>query len=319
MTAGRARVFLTGGSGFVGGHVAHALLDAGYAVRALVRSDEAAARLRRQLGETGDWTAVRGDLLRPGALVDALRGSRFLVHTAALYSFAPSERALITGVNVRGTAGLLEAARIAGIEKTVLTSSSATLEDGLTGAYHASKAEQERVAVAAQVPVVFVLPTAPVGAGDWKPTPTGKMIVDFLKGRIFGSVTGGMNVVGVQDVARAHVAALERGRPGERYVIGGENLSFDQLFARLAAASGRRAPRLRIPHALAQTMAMLDEGRCRIVPGARPLVPLEGARMARRYMYVDTTSGAGELGVHPTSVDEALGQAVAWYRKAGYA
>lgn len=312
-------VFLTGATGFIGSHVARALLDAGYQLRALVRDEEGEARLRRELGKNQPWTCVVGNLQRPGALVPAMRGCRFLVHCAALYSFTPGERRMTNIVNVRGTAGLLEAARIAGVLKAVVTSSSATLEDGLTGSYHVSKIDQERVALAAQIPVVFVLPTAPVGAGDWKPTPTGKIMVDFLKGRIFGSVNGGMNVVSVTDVARAHIAALERGRPGERYVVAGENLSFDQLWARLAAVSHRRPPRFRVPHALVLSMAVLDELRCRLTAGARPLVPLEGARMARRFMYADATASQRELGYVSTPVDEALRQAVAWYRSAGYA
>ena len=314
-------VFVTGGSGFIGSHVARALLEAGYRVRALVRDADPKAedRLRRALGSLEGWRTVAGDILTSGPLARAMEGCRYLVHVAALYSFTPRERRLIWKTNVRGTEGLLEAARIAGIEKTVMTSSSATLEPGLTGSYHRSKFEQERVALAAQVPVVFVLPTAPMGAGDWKPTPTGKMIIDFLRGRIFGSVSGGMNVVSVDDVARAHVRALERGRPGERYVVAGENVTFDELWRRLAAVSHRRPPRMQVPHALALTLAMVDEARCRMVPNARPVVPLEGARMARHLMYADGAPARRELGYEPRPIDEALAQAVAWYRTAGYA
>jgi dihydroflavonol-4-reductase len=318
MTDEQAEVFLTGGSGFIGSHVARALRQAEYRIRALVRTDSGTQRIRQALGGEDGWRPVIGDLLHPGELVGPMRGCRWLVHVAALYSFTPQQRPLIRRTNVSGTAGLMEAARIAGIEKVVMTSSSATTEAGLSGTYHTSKAEQERVALAAQIPVVFVLPTAPVGPGDWKPTPTGKMIVDFLKGRIFGSVNGGMNVVNVEDVARAHVLALQRGRPGERYTIGGENLTFEQLWARLAAISRRRAPGLRVPHALAIGMAAVDELRSRLL-GQPQLVPLEGARLARRFMYADPFPAQRELGYEPGSVDEGLRQAVAWYRASGYA
>jgi dihydroflavonol-4-reductase len=314
-------VFLTGASGFIGGHVARALLSAGYSVRMLVRNGDTGGpdRLRLEFSGLSHWTTVGGNLLEPGRLAREMLGCRWLVHVAALYSFKPSERAAVWETNVQGTAGLLEAARIAGIEKVVMTSSSATLEPGLDGGYHHSKAEQERVALAAQIPLVFVLPTAPVGPGDWKPTPTGKIIVDFLKGRIFGSVTGGMNLVNVDDVARAHVLALERGAAGKRYVIAGENVSFDELWRRLGLISGRQSPRLRVPHKLAVFLGSLDELRCRIAPGAQPVIPLEGVRMSRHLMYADGEPARVELGFEAKSVAEALTQAVSWYRAAGYA
>jgi dihydroflavonol-4-reductase len=314
-------VFLTGASGFIGGHVARALLSAGYSLRMLVRNGDSggAERLRREFSGLNHWTTAGGNLLEPGRLASEMAGCRWLVHVAALYSFRPRDRAAVWDTNVRGTAGLLEAARISGVEKVVMTSSSATLEAGLDGGYHRSKGEQELVAMAAQIPVLFVLPTAPVGPGDWKPTPTGKMIVDFLKGRIFGSVSGGMNLVNVKDVARAHVLALERGDDGKRYVIAGENVSFDELWRRLALISGRRAPRLRVPHRLALFLGSLDELRCRMSDDAQPVIPLEGVRMSQHLMYADGAPARAALGYQPRSVDEALTQAVSWYRAAGYA
>ena len=253
-------------------------------------------------------TEVVGDVTQAGELVDAMRGCAALIHTAAAYSFAPAERARIRATNVAGTAGILEAARLAGVERAVVTSSSATVgparagrpateadradEDGHS-AYHNSKIAAERAALAARLPAVVVLPTAPVGARDWKPTPTGAAVLTFLRGRVLASVDGGLNVVAVTDVARAHVAALQRGQPGRRYLVGGENLSFDELWARLGAVSGRRPPRRHMPHAVALLAALVDEARCRVITGAQPVVPLEGARMARHHMYVESRRARG--------------------------
>jgi dihydroflavonol-4-reductase len=273
-----------------------------------------------------------------------MEGCRYLVHVAALYSFSPGQRDGIWATNVRGSAGLLEAARIAGIERAVVTSSSATVgpargdrpateEDwadetdiprvSLSG-YHHSKLEQERVALAAQVPAVLLLPTTPIGPGDWKPTPTGKMVVDFMGGRIFASLEGGLNVVPVEDVAQAHVLALQHGRERERYLLGGENLSLADLWSRLARICGRKPPTYRIPYHLALALGWADEIRCRLSArtgsgSAAPLVPLEGVHMARHRMYVSSEKARTELGYSPTSVDAALERAVRWYRDHGYA
>lgn len=263
-----------------------------------------------------------------------MSGCRYLVHCAALYSFAPRDRAALRRINVAGTASLLEAARIAGIERAVVTSSSATVGPARNGtpateadsalhargsAYHRSKLEQERAAVAARVPVVLVLPTAPVGPGDWKPTPTGRLVLDFARGWIPARPgAGGLNLVAVEDVARAHVAALERGNVRERYLVGGENLSFDQVWELLAAVTGRPAPKWRVPYGIALTAAYVDEMRCRLQPRAVPAVPIEGVRMSRERMYVDSGKAARELSYRPGSVRDALARAVAWYRAYGY-
>jgi dihydroflavonol-4-reductase len=315
-------VFLTGATGFVGGHVARALVEAGYRVRALVR--DPAASLPEGCEPVG------GDLRRTGELVPALRGCRSLVHVAAHYSFAPREARAIRETNVLGCAGLLEAARVAGVEKAVVTSSSAAVGPAAGGrpateddhaplghgrGYHASKVEQEVVALAAQVPVVLVLPTAPVGPGDARPTPTGKIVLDFVRGGLPATVRGGMNLVPVEDVARGHVLALERGRPGERYLLGGEDLSFDELFARLATLTGRRPPRRHLPHPLVLAVARADDVRCRLLR-AEPAVPLEGAEMARLEMYASSAKANEELGWRAGSVTDALERAVSWYRAA---
>ncbi|MGH2442263.1 MAG: NAD-dependent epimerase/dehydratase family protein [Chloroflexota bacterium] len=319
-------VFLTGASGFVGGHVLRALLDAGYRVHALVRPGN---RLRLEPGVT----PVTGDLTATGILVRHLDACRYLVHVAARYTFAPAQREAIHKINVQGTRGLLEAARIAGIEKAVVTSSSATVGPARNGrpateehwaldhdsaGYHRSKILQERVALAAQLPVVLVLPTMPIGARDWKPTPTGKLIVDFMRGRIFAFLDGGMNVVPVEDAAQAHVLALQHGEPGERYLAGGENLTMADLWERLATICNRKAPTRRIPYSVALGLGWADELRCRSLSGD-PLVPLEGVRMARDTMWASSLKAEKELGYRSTPVDAALGRAVNWYRLHGYA
>ena len=326
--SGSDEVFLTGGSGFVGSHVLTTLVERGYRVRALVRDGQE----RLTSTHNGRVMVVHGDLRRAGGLVPALRGCRFLIHAAAHYSFAPRRRPLAWEVNVRGTASLLEAARIAGVERSVVTSNSATVgpahghkpteDDHLalpaphTG-YHASKAWQEVAALGAQLPVVLLLPTAAVGPGDRRPTPTGRVVLDFMRGRIRATVLGGMNLVPVEDVARAHVNALERGRSGERYLLGGEDLVFDEIWDRLAEITGRPAPKVRLPHSVVLALARVDEVRCRIT-GADPAVPLEGARMSRQLMFVSSDKAARELGFEAGSVDAALDRAVRWFREHGY-
>ena len=320
-------VFVTGATGFVGRHVTDALLARGYGVRALVRGE------RVDTLPDGCEPAI-GDLCEPGALVAALRGCRFLVHVAALYSFAPRDRDAVTEVNVRGTRGLLEAARIAGVERAVVTSSSAAVgaaRDGRPASeadwaephgpvrgYHDSKVAQERVALAARIPVITVLPTAPLGAGDGRPTPTGRMVLDVMRSRMPATLGGGMNVVAVTDVAAGHVLALERGRPRERYLLGGANLTLLELMRRLAVAAERRPPRGRMPYALALAAGYVDELRCRI-SGAEPRVPIEGVRMGREFMYASSEKAQRELGYAPSPIEPAIDDAVRWYRTHGYA
>lgn len=323
----RDLVFLTGATGFVGAHILSELRAAGYRVRALVRGDAATA---------ADET-VHGDLERTGDLARAMEGCRYLVHCAARYSFAPRDRASIARVNVTGTEGLFAAAHLAGVERAILTSSSAAVghqhgerlpderdyaghHPGSAPDYHVSKLLQERAAFASRVPTIAVLPTAPVGEGDWKPTPTGAMIVDFMRGKMIARppASGAINLVDVRQVARVHVAALERGRIGERYIAGGANFTFDELWDALARICGRAAPRMRAPVPLMFAAAYLDEARCRLT-GATPFVPLEGVRMSRERMVVDASKAVHELGVPVLPVEAALERAVQWYREHGYA
>ncbi len=301
----------------MGAHVLRALLAAGYRVRALARTPMAPVE---------GCEIVSGDLREPGPFARALEGCRYLVHCAAQYSFGPRDREAIVRVNVAGTEGLFAAAHLAGVERAVFTSSSATLgheahaHTSRAIDYHESKILQERVAFASRVPTIAVLPTAPVGPGDWKPTPTGGMIVDYMRGKMVARppADGGINLVDVEQVAQAHVAALERGTIGERYVIGGENFTYDALWDLLAMLTGRPAPRVRAPIALIYAAAWVDELRCRAT-GATPFVPLEGVRMSQRRMFVDAAPAAAALGVDVRPVHDALMRAVIWFRDRGYA
>ena len=326
MTARRDRVLLTGASGFIGGHVLDALREAGYPVRALVRPGSA-------FRPPDGVEQLVGDVRRSGELVRGMEGCRWLVHVAAAYSFSPRRRAEMRDVNVRGCASILEAARLAGVERAVVTSSSSTVgpangalateadhaEPEGHSAYHASKIEQERAALAARLPVVLVLPTAPIGARDRVPTPTGRMVLDVVRGRVPGVVSGGgINLVDVADVARAHVAALERGADRERYIVGGVNLTLGEAFGLVAAVAGRRPPRLRIPWVVAFAAGAVDDLRCR-VGGGDPAVPLEGVRMARHRMWVDPARARRELAVPASPIEPAVESAVRWFRDNGYA
>jgi dihydroflavonol-4-reductase len=318
-------VFLTGASGFLGSHVLQALIVRGYRVRALMHDDAPAL--------PPGVISVSGDLRAPAALVPALRGCRFLMHTAALYSFSPRDGDTIAEVNIRGTEGLLEAARIAGIERCVVTSSSSALapaagsrpvderswaepRSGLT--YHGSKLLQERAALSAKMPVITVLPTAPVGPGDRRPTPTGGIIVDLLRGRMPATLRGGMNVVAVEDVAAAHVLAMELGRARERYIAGGVNLSLAEFWRLISRAAGRRARTFPLPYSIAAAAARADGVRVHITGGV-PAVPIEGVHMGRLQMYSSSAKAVSELGYRPTSVGAAIERAVSWYRANGYA
>lgn len=303
---------MTGASGFVGSHILRELLAAGYAVVAP--------------------SSREANLARVGSFVHLLHGCRYVVHCAALYSFAPRDRARMHRINVEGTASLAEAAHLAGVERFVLTSSAATLgasHDGVprtendwaretgSGSYHHSKLEQERAAFAGRVPAIALLPTAPVGPGDAKPTPTGRMILDYARGRMRSlPPRGGLNLVPVEDVAKAHAAALTRGRPGERYVLGGENLTLDRVWEMLAEATGKPFPSWRAPYALVLAAALADEARCRLT-AASPSIPLEGVKMSRERMFAASAKARGELGFAPGPVRDALARSVRWFRENG--
>lgn len=318
---------VTGATGFVGGHVAADLLADGWTVRALVRPQSmGSGRL------PAGCAPVPGDLLDAAAVRAAAHGVDAVFHVAARYSLARARADEVYRTNTDGTANVLRAAVAAGAP-VVHCSSVATIglpADGtpgtedtplpssqVIGAYKRSKLASERLALDAAARghrVVVVNPTAPVGPGDHVPTPTGRIITDFLAGRMPAYVDTGLNLVDVRDVAAGHRLAMERGTSGRRYILGNENMTLRQILHTLAALSGRRAPRLRIPHALAIAAAAVDEAVEGRLLGREPLAPLDGALMARKRMWVDGSRAVRELGLPQSPVRDALADAIAWHR-----
>jgi dihydroflavonol-4-reductase len=327
------KVFLTGATGFVGHHVARALAAEGAHLRMLARKTSNLAGLEGLPGEVHT-----GDLAEPESLASALAGCDAVVHVAADYRlWIPDPRAMYR-VNVDGTRSLLRLAREAGVARVVYTSSVATMRfrsDGgvvdedspvsladMVGHYKRSKflAEQEAAAAARDGQQVLILnPTTPIGPNDAKPTPTGRIFVDFLNRRFPAYVDTGLNLVDVEEVARAHVAALTRGRPGQRYILGGENLTLKRILDELAAITGIPAPGLRIPFAAASAYAFFEEWITGRIRGREPRATLEQVRMGRKKMFASSALAQRELGFRVLPVEPAMRAAVAWFRAHGYA
>jgi dihydroflavonol-4-reductase len=319
------KALVTGASGFIGGAVAQALLRRGDAVRVLLRPGSTP-----NLSDGAEVEVVRGDLRDAQAVREAAEGCEAIYHVGAVYSFA-ERPSVVLAVNVGGTRNVLEAARGTGA-RVVYTSSIATVggvRDGKipdeqsmphgppAGPYKQSKREAEalvRNAARDGVDAVIVNPTFPVGAGDVKPTPTGAVIRDFLAGRMPAYVETGMNVVDVEDVAQGHLLAFDRGARGERYILGHGNRTMREFLEELALVSGRRAPRVRLPHALALGIALADAFVSERLLHRAPRVPLEGVRTAREVMFADCRRAVRELGLRQTPVREALEKAVRWFQ-----
>jgi len=317
------KALVTGATGFIGSHVAHALLRHGWEVRALVRP---AANGQRRAELPPEVEVVAGDIRDEAAVRRALEGCLALFHVAALYElWAPDPRRFYE-VNVEGTRTLLEAANK--LDRVVYTSSVATVTPGgdecgfadpeaVHSHYKRSKILAERVAL--QRPnVVVVNPSTPVGWGDVRPTPTGKIVLDFLRGRLPAYIDTGLNLVDVEDVAEGHVLAYRRGEPGERYILGNENVTLKTMLDILAAETGRKSPRLKLPLSLAYAAGVISElveGR---IAARAPTVPLEGVRMARVPMYYDPSRARRELGLPQTPVRTALCKAAQWFEANGY-
>jgi dihydroflavonol-4-reductase len=323
---------VTGATGFLGSHVARQLVSAGHSVRVLVRSTSNQQALEGLVAER-----VVGDLQDMASLDRAMKGVRRVFHVAADYRLWTKDPSAIYETNVEGTRRLLEVASQAGVERFVYTSTVATIAvpshggalpnedtrgnlDQMIGHYKRSKflAELEAIkAAAAGVPVVIVNPTAPVGPGDWKPTPTGRIILDFLNGKMPAYVDTGLNIVAVEDAAAGHLLAVEKGRVGERYILGARNMTLKQILEALAVITGRPAPRVRLPHAAALAAGYADEFFSRLT-GREPRIPVDGVKMSRHRMFVESDKAQRELGYRPGPVEPALESAVRWYRDHGY-
>jgi dihydroflavonol-4-reductase len=317
---------VTGASGFLGWHVARVLLGRGYPVRALVRPGSRVDAL--------DVEPVEGDLRDPGSLARAVSGCGLVFHVAADYRLWAKEPAVLYRSNVEGTRNLLAAARDAGVERVVYTSTVGCIgvpKDGIgnedlpvsleemAGHYKRSKFLAEQVALEfarGGFPVVIVNPTAPVGDHDVKPTPTGKIVLDFLNGRMPAFIDTGLNIVDVRDTAEGHWLACRHGRPGERYILGSENLTLAQILQQLAQITGRRAPTTQLPYAVAWCAGACSTAWAGLT-GTPPRVPLEAVRMARKKMWVTHEKACRELGFAPGPARQALERAVEWFQGAG--
>ena len=327
------KVFLTGATGFVGHHVAKALSAEGADLRLLVRKN---SNLRNLEGIHGDTFA--GDLANPEPIKNALAGCDAVMHVAADYRlWIPDPKAMYKA-NVEGTRELLRLAREAGVPRVVYTSSVATMHfrtdgmvinedtpvslDDMVGHYKRSKfmAEQEALKAAETGQQVITLnPTTPVGPNDWKPTPTGRIFVDFLNHKFPAYVDTGLNLVDVSEVARTHVAALTVGQPGRRYILGGENLTLKQILDKMSAITGIPSPKTKIPFAIAATYAFFEECITGRIRGREPRATLEEVRMGRKKMFASSARAQQELGFRIVPVYAAMRVAIDWFRANGYA
>lgn len=322
---------VTGATGFVGSHIARQLANRGERVRALVRPGS-----RREALADVAVEFVEGDLREAASVERAMQGVERVFHVAADYRLWTRRPEELYETNVKGTRRLFEAAQRERVMRIVYTSTVATIAASGEGAlpneetrtelremighYKRSKflAEEEaKKAAASGLPVVIVNPTSPVGPGDWKPTPTGKIIVDFLNGKMPAYVDTGLNVVAVEDVAAGHLLAAEKGRAGERYILGGRNMTLKEILQALAAMTGKAAPRIRLPHAVAMVAGYADAIFARLT-GKEPQIPMEGVKMSRHKMFVESDKAARELGYAPEPVEKALERAVRWYEEHGY-
>jgi dihydroflavonol-4-reductase len=329
------KIFITGATGFVGSHVARAASAAGASLRLLTRSTSNLAQIS---GLIGDVSTVTGDLRDPGSLASALNGCDALIHVAADYRLWVRDPAAMYAANVDGTAALLSLARECRVRRVVYTSSVATMGfksdgsvvnedspvslDDMIGHYKRSKflAEQEAISAARSGQHVIILnPTTPIGSHDVKPTPTGRIIVDFLNRKFPAYVDTGLNLVDVVEVASTHIAALDRGHSGERYILGGENLTLKQILDRMAAMTGLPSPTHKVPHSVAMTFAFFDEWITGRILNREPRATVEAVRMGKKFMFAASDKAVRDLGFRVLPVDNALHSAIDWFRANGYA
>lgn len=326
------RVLVTGASGFVGSAVAKTLTEAGFVVRALVRKTSPRGHLNGVPVEFAE-----GDLRDAESVRRAMSGVRHVFHVAADYRLWARDPREISEVNVEGTRIIMTEALRANVERVIYTSSVATLtlnaegkpvdetlpltEAKAIGAYKRSKVAAERLVEAMiandKLPAVIVNPSTPIGPRDVKPTPTGRIIVEAATGRVPGFVDTGLNLVHVDDVAAGHLAALHKGKIGERYILGGENVAFADMLADICAIVGRKPPRWRFPIPMVMPLAYAAEGWAR-VSGREPFVTRDGLRMARYRMFFSAAKAERELGYRARPYREGLADAVKWFGEAGY-
>jgi dihydroflavonol-4-reductase len=324
------KTLVTGGTGFIGRAVVMELLAAGREVRLLARRPEALADLQGEVAQ--------GDLRDPASLASAVKGCDRVFHVAADYRLWVPDPEAMYAVNVQGTRDLLTVAAEAGVARVVYTSTvgalgnpgegtpgneetPVTLAD-MVGHYKRSKflAEQVVLEFARQgLPLVLVHPSAPVGPWDSRPTPTGQIIVDYLKGRMPAYLETGLNLVHVRDVAQGHLLAEDKGRVGEKYILGNQNLSLSEIFRMLAEITGIPAPKVRLPYWPILALSYLDEFWATHVSRKPPRMPVAGVKMAKKFMYFDSSKAVRELGLPQTPVRQALMEAVAWFQEHGYA
>lgn len=326
------KAFVTGGSGFLGGHILKLLCANGFDVRALVRPTSCYDTLKSLPIEF-----ITGDLKDSKVVRESIRGCDFIFHTGADYRLWVRDPAEMYLSNVKGTRNVLQAAKDFGASKVVYTSTVGTIglsDSGApahessflkvtskTGHYKRSKFEAEQIALEFAregLPIVIVNPSAPVGTHDWKPTPTGRIVQDFLNRKMPMYMDTGLNIVDVEDVAQGHLLAAEKGRHGERYILGSENLHLKQILDLLAEMTHLPSPQIRCPFFLALITGWCSETLTRLSGGNDPRVPLEGVNMARKYMFFDCRKAKQELGYHPKPARLALRKAAQWFLENGY-
>jgi dihydroflavonol-4-reductase len=328
--------FVTGATGFLGSHVARALAAQGAQLRLLVRPTSDLRNIEDLNGER-----VQGDLRDPASIERALAGCEAVFHVAADYRLWVRDPEQMYRSNVEGTRSLLEAARKQGVRRVVYTSSVATMgfasngqSNGqvadeqspvsladMIGHYKRSKFMAEQVAFEAArsgVDVVVVNPTTPVGERDVKPTPTGRIVLDFLKRKFPAYVETGLNLVDATECARGHIQAFEKGKSGERYILGGENLTLKQILDRLAAISGLKSPTVKLPYVFAFATGVVDEMVTGRLLRREPRATIDAVRMGRKMMFVSSAKAERELGWRMVPVDDALRRSVEWFRANGY-
>ena len=320
---------VTGATGFLGSALARELLKEGRTLKLLVRKNSDT----RNIDEL-DCEVAHGDLQDRDSLKSALAGCHTLYHTAAYYSLWSQDKKLIYDINVQGTRNILESALEMGVEKVVYTSTVGCIglsEDGtpanenqpmnpatLCNDYKLSKYEAEQVAhelFGRGLPVIIVNPSTPIGPRDIKPTPTGKIILDFLNRKMPAYIDTGLNLIDVTDCARGHILAEEKGRPGERYILGNKNMSLKDILLALETLTGLKAPRIKLPYWVAYTAGLACEWASDNITHQPPSVPLAGVKMAKYFMYFDPSKAIRELGLPQNPVENALGQAVRWFKE----